>query len=107
MPSYAIAHLRSVNLGPDIVRYLEEIDATLRPFDGHFIVHGGPAEVREGEFIGDVIAIEFPNRALAEAWYGSSAYQRIVSLRTRNSEGWVILLDGVDADHRATDVLAA
>ena len=34
MPAYAIAHLRSAEIGPDIVRYLEGIDATLEPFGG-------------------------------------------------------------------------
>jgi uncharacterized protein (DUF1330 family) len=50
MNAYAIAHLRSVRVGPDIVRYLEQIDATLTPFGGRFIVHAGSAEVLEGEW---------------------------------------------------------
>jgi hypothetical protein len=29
MPAYAIAHLRAVQVGPEIVEYLERIDATL------------------------------------------------------------------------------
>ena len=107
MSSYAVGHLRSVDMGPDIIRYLERIDATLRPFDGRFIIHGGPVDIREGHFAGDIIAIEFPDRGRAEAWYESEAYQEIVRLRTKNSEGWVILLDGVTAGHRATDILAA
>ena len=30
MTAYAVAHLRSVEMGPPIVEYLERIDATLR-----------------------------------------------------------------------------
>lgn len=41
MASYAIARLRNVVLGPDIVAYVEAIDATLAPFAGRFLVHGG------------------------------------------------------------------
>ena len=107
MNAYAIAHLRNVRVGPDIVRYLERIDATLEPFGGRFIVHGGDVEVREGEWPGTVIVIEFPDRERASAWYDSSAYQEILPLRTRNADGVAILVDGVDADHVATDVLAA
>ncbi len=105
MPAYAIAHLRSVRFGPGIVRYLERIDATLEPFGGRFIVHGSQAEVREGEWPGDAIVIEFPDRDSATAWYDSPAYQEILPLRTENSDATAILVDGVTPDHRATDVL--
>jgi len=107
MTAYAIAHLRNVRVGPDIVRYLERIDATLEPFGGRFIVHGGPVDVREGEWQGDVIVIEFPDRERASGWYESPEYQAILALRTDNAESTAILVDGVTADHRATDVLAA
>jgi uncharacterized protein (DUF1330 family) len=107
MNAYAIARLHSVRVGPDIVQYLERIDATLEPFGGRFIVHGGPTDVREGELPGDLIVIEFPDRERATAWYESPAYQEILPLRTRNAEGIAVLVDGVDPDHRATDVLAA
>ena len=52
MNAYAIAHLRDVRVGPDIVQYLERIDATLAPFGGHFIVHASSADVLEGEWPG-------------------------------------------------------
>ena len=39
--AYAVAILHEVELGPEIVTYLERIDATLAPFGGRFIIHGG------------------------------------------------------------------
>ena len=105
MTTFAIAHLWSLQMGPDIARYVTEIDATLEPFGGRFVVHGGPVDVREGTLPGDVIVVEFPDRESARGWYESAAYQAIIPLRTSNSEGWVILADGVPADHRATDIL--
>jgi uncharacterized protein (DUF1330 family) len=107
MTAFAIAHLWSLDMGPDIVEYVERIDATLEPFGGRFAVHGATADVREGELAGDVIAIAFPNRESATGWYESAAYQAILPLRTRNSEGWVVIVDGAGEDHRATDILAA
>jgi uncharacterized protein (DUF1330 family) len=107
MPAYAIAHLRTVEMGPDIVRYLQEIDATLEPFQGRFLIHGGQPTVMEDEWPGDLIVIEFPSREQAAAWYASDAYQAILPLRTENSDGAAIIADGVGPDHRATDVLAA
>jgi uncharacterized protein (DUF1330 family) len=105
MPAYAVAHMRHVTMGPAIVEYLQRIDATLTPFGGRFIVHGGEAEVLEGSWPGHLIVIEFPDRGRADAWYRSGAYQEIVALRTDNSRSDVILADGVSSEHRATDVL--
>jgi uncharacterized protein (DUF1330 family) len=107
MSAYAIAHIQSITIGPPIVEYLERIDATLAPCRGRFLVHGDPADVREGDFDGDLIAIEFPDRNAAVGWYESAAYREILPLRMGNSDGWVVLIDGVTGDHRATDVLSA
>ncbi len=106
MPSYAVAHMRQVTMGPAVVEYLQRIDATLAPFGGRFIVHGGEVEVLEGSWPGHLIVIEFPDLGQARAWYNSGAYQEIVALRTGNSESDVIMVDGVDSEHKATDVLA-
>lgn len=106
MSTYAVAHMHSVEIGPPIVEYLTRIDATLQPFGGRFIVHGGPVEVVEGRWDGHLIVIEFATRALARAWYESPAYREILPLRLESSVSDVILVDTVSADHRATDVLA-
>ena len=105
MTSYAIGILNDVNMGPAIVEYLERIDATLAPFGGHFVVHGAEPTMLEGTSPGTVVVIEFPDRAKAEGWYASAAYQAIVTLRTDNSASTVFLIDGVGRDHLATDVL--
>lgn len=107
MATYGIARLHDVRLGPEIVAYLQRIDATLAPFDGRFLIHGDPPEVLEGSWTGDLIVIAFPDRERARAWYTSPAYQEILPLRMNNSAGDVIFIDGVPEDHRATDVLAA
>ena len=70
-----------------------------------FIVHGGDFELLEGSWPGNLIVIEFPDREQARAWYDSPAYRAIVTLRTDNSDSDVIMIDGVDRDHKATDVL--
>lgn len=107
MPAYAIGHLTAVTFGEEIVRYLEQIDATLTPYGGRFRVHGARANCVEGEWSGDLIIIEFPDMVQARTWYGSREYAEILPLRTRNATGTVLLIDGVSDDHRATDILAA
>lgn len=104
MRAYAIAHLHHVVMGPAIVEYLKRIDATLEPFGGRYIVHGGDRDVLEGSWSGDLIVIEFPDRDRARSWYASPAYREIVRLRTDHSEGSVIIIHGVPEAHRAVDI---
>ncbi|MER8525098.1 DUF1330 domain-containing protein [Mesorhizobium sp. M0814] len=105
MTAYAVAHMRQVTPGPQIVEYLHKIDATLEPFGGRFIVHGSEVEVVENTWPGHLVMIEFPDMQQARAWYRSRAYQEILPLRTENSQSDVVLVDGVPHPHKATDVL--
>ena len=105
MTAYAVAHMRQVTMGPQIVEYLHKIDATLEPFGGRFVVHGGDVEVIENAWPGNLIIIEFPDRQHVRDWYDSAAYQAILALRTDNSQSDVVFADGVDHPHKATDVL--
>ncbi|QND56951.1 DUF1330 domain-containing protein [Mesorhizobium huakuii] len=105
MTAYAVAHMRQVAMGPQIVEYLHKIDATLEPFGGRFVVHGGNIEVIENDWPGNLIIIEFPDRHQVRNWYNSPAYQAILALRTGNSQSDVVFVDGVEHPHKATDVL--
>ena len=105
MTAYAVAHMRQARMGPQLVEYLQKIDATLAPFGGRFLVHGGDVEVIENKWQGHLIIIEFPDRQQVRGWYNSAAYQAILTLRTDNSEADVIFVDGVEHPHKATDVL--
>lgn len=49
--------------------------------------------------------VEFPSMDQARAWYESPAYRAIRSLRIRNTEGPVILVQGVRDGHRGSDLL--
>ena len=106
VPAYAMATLRDVRMGPQIVQYLERIDATLAPFAGRFLVHGGPKQLLEGDWDGDIVVIAFPSLAAAQGWYASPAYRDILALRTANARCDVVLVEGVTADHAAMDILA-
>lgn len=105
MTAYAIAQLREVDFGNEIIEYLKRIDATLAPFGGRYVVHGCRPTVLEGDWPGDLIIIGFPDLERAQAWYDSPAYREIITLRRENSVGDVILVDGVKENHRATDIL--
>lgn len=105
MTAYAIGHLRNVTLNQGIADYLRGIAATLEPFGGNFIIHGGPKDELEGRFTDDLIVISFPNLDAARHWYNSAAYQTLIPLRTQGAEGEVFLINAVDDHHKATDIL--
>jgi uncharacterized protein (DUF1330 family) len=102
-PVLAVALLQDIAFGTDMITYLEGLDATLVPYGGRFVVHRPAPTVIEGELSGRsaLIVIEFPDRASAEQWYDSPAYQEILPLRTRNSRGVALIVDTVAEDYTA------
>lgn len=106
MTAYALAHLRKAPIHADVLEYLERIQATLAPFGGRYIVHGGTIDVLEGNWPSDVVIIEFPDMTKARSWYHSSIYQEIKPLRTRHLAGEVILVEGVEPDHSPSRMAA-
>ncbi|MEU8257082.1 DUF1330 domain-containing protein [Micromonospora inaquosa] len=106
MTAYVIARLGKAPVHAEVLTYLERIAATLVPFAGRFIVHGGAVDVLEGDWSGDVVVLEFPDATHARSWYQSSDYQEIKPLRTRHLTGEVILVDGVEPGHVASQLAA-
>jgi uncharacterized protein (DUF1330 family) len=99
VPAYAVAYLRDVDFNEEIIRYMREIDATLTPFGGEFIVHGGRLTAVEGEWDGTLVIIRFPDADAATRWYESPGYQRILPLRVDNSSSIAALVEGVGPGH--------
>jgi uncharacterized protein (DUF1330 family) len=106
-PAYAVGLFGPVTMDHGIETYLARVDATLAPFGGRFLIHGGTVEPLEGEWASDLVVIRFPDMAAARAWYRSPAYREILPLRTARVTGVVALVEGVAEDHRAGDILAA
>ncbi|MGW0366268.1 DUF1330 domain-containing protein [Streptomyces sp. NPDC002990] len=107
MTAYAIALIRPEAVNEDILRYIEEIQSTMDPFEGRFLVHGKEVEVLEGPFPGTIVMIGFPDIERARAWYASPAYQEILPLRTAHIAGEAFLVEGVPADYDAGKTAAA
>ena len=100
MTAYLINHLRQPGvLNPAVLDYLDQVQATLDPFGGKFIVQGGDMEILEVAWAGSVSLLSFSDMTKARARYKSPAYQAILHLRTDHLVGDVILADGVGPDH--------
>lgn len=106
MTAYAAAHLGAGSTHPDVLEYLERIQATLDPFSGRFRVHGAQPDVLEGEWPGGLVLIEFPSVEQARAWYDSPAYRKILPLRTKHIDASLILIEGVGPDHNSAALAA-
>ncbi len=105
VPAYALAYLRDVDVNEQIVDYIERIDATLAPYGGRFLVHGGDLTPVEGSWDGQLVIIAFPSSGAARAWYDSADYQAILPLRLDNSRSMATIVEGVPAGYQATDKL--
>lgn len=101
--AYAIGLLENVEAGPEIAEYIERIEATMTPYGGRFLVHGGRLVGREGTWSGDIVLLEFPDLAGAQEWYESPDYQAILPLRTEHSTSRVALVEGVPDGYHAAD----
>jgi uncharacterized protein (DUF1330 family) len=105
MTAYAMAHVHSTNFGQELIEYLRRIDATLEPFEGRFLVHGGPVDAVEGTWNGDLIIIEFPDLDSARGWYESPEYLKIRHLRTENTTADTIIFEGLPTGYLAKSAL--
>ncbi|WP_280266887.1 DUF1330 domain-containing protein [Nocardia wallacei] len=108
MTAYILAHLPAPtgDLHEQVLEYMEKIQATLDPFGGRFLVHGGTLEVKEGSWPGAVVLIEFPTMDHARDFYDSPAYRRIKPLRTDHLDGDLIIVDGCEPDHDSAAMAA-
>ena len=94
MAAYLIADINVKN--PEIyAEYRRQVPATVERHGGRFLVRGGANEVLEGDWHPSrVIVIEFPDMAAAKAWYDSSDYKPLITLRQSASTGPLILVEG-------------
>lgn len=108
MTAYGLAHLRQPGgpLHPEVLEYMERIQATMDPYGAKFLVHGAPVEVIEGVWPGSLVLIEFPSLESARKWYDSGAYREILHLRTDHLVGDLILVEGAAPDHDSAELAA-
>jgi uncharacterized protein (DUF1330 family) len=97
MPAYVIADIEVQD--PDsYMEYAAQVQATLDPFDGTFLVRGGNPEPLEGGWAPTrIVVIQFPTAEQARGWYESPAYVKIMAIRDRASTGSLILTHGPES----------
>ena len=100
MKTYLINHLRIPGEIPNGagLTYLEQVEATVAPFEGKWLAMGPPSQIVEGVWAGSVVLLEFPSRKAATDWYNSPAYQKILPYRVNNAISDIVLIDEMAAD---------
>jgi len=77
--------------------YLKLSEHTLASYSGKFHVQAGKLQVMEGDWEPTVIIVaEFPNTALANAWYESKEYAPALEVKHKAMERKMILAEGID-----------
>lgn len=105
MPAYVLVRSDALETGPDLRSYVEQVDATLDAHGARILVQRFPDEVRLGEWPGFITLLEFPSLEQARTWYDSAEYRAIRPLRVNSSQPTDVLVDGVAAGHRSSDLL--
>jgi uncharacterized protein (DUF1330 family) len=105
MATYLINHMRIPNglPTPEGLVYLENVEATFKPYGGRWLVLDAAVEVLEGEWPGSAVLMEFPDMGAAKKWYYSPEYQKILRLRTDHVISDLVLVDAVGPDFTSGD----
>jgi uncharacterized protein (DUF1330 family) len=77
--------------------YVSQAPAFVAKHGGRYLVRGGNAEAREGDWLPErLVILEFPTRANASALLDDPDYQAIAPLRQTNTRSNLIIVDGYD-----------
>jgi uncharacterized protein (DUF1330 family) len=94
--AYAIAMIEVTNLegmGP----YFENVGETIAAHGGRYLVkHMGENLYTENDPKPLTVILEFPDKEAVMAWKTSTEYQKTVSFRLDNSNGPLVLCEGLD-----------
>ena len=94
MPAYIIVEV-DVHNAEEYEEYKELTPPSLQPFNGKFIVRGGPTETLEGDWQPKrIVVLEFPTKEAAKGWWASEEYAPAKALRQRTATTKMILVDG-------------
>lgn len=96
MKAYVIVDVK-INDPQRYEDYKKLTPASLKPFDGKFIVRGGSSETLEGDWQpGRIVVIEFPSLEKAKAWWSSDLYAPAKALRQATAFTKMIVVEGTE-----------
>ena len=99
MAGYVIANVEAFDTATYPSR-ASEAAASIRRYGGRYLVRGGAAEVREGDWrVARLLVLEFDSLEQARRWYDSAEYAPIRTERMAHARSDVIFVEGVPRAH--------
>jgi uncharacterized protein (DUF1330 family) len=93
MSAFVVATYKVTN--PDGFReYAPKAQETLAAAGAEVVAVDLNSEVIEGNPHPVTVILKFESKDAMKAWYNSPEYQAVIGLRTDNSEGSMVLIDG-------------
>ena len=89
MTAYLIANYDITN-EKGYQSYVASVVPTILGHGGEILVAGPGSEVVEGDPGAITVVLRFPSMEALRGWYGSPEYQKIIALRTDNTEGGMV-----------------
>lgn len=95
MAAYVFAEIEITN--PEGYKeYTATVGPTIEKYGGRFLHRGGAVTVLEGEWPQRRrVILEFPSSEAAKKWWSSPEYEKPMALRRANSQGRLLLMEGV------------
>lgn len=77
-------------------KFMQAVKPELEKVGARYLVRGGAFEVLEGDWQPRrLVLLEFPSRAVAEAFYRGPTYQGLKQVREAASHGRLVLVEGL------------
>ena len=95
MSAYAIVQINVTNKEP-YKEYIRQATPIIEKYKGKYLVRGGKFQKMIGEWNYDrTVIVKFPSYEIAMKWYNSKEYAPIKKIRENNSDGNLIIIEGV------------
>lgn len=94
MAAYVVVNV-DVNDPVRYEAYKTMVPPTIAAFGGRFLVRGAPLHEMEGQWPRKrLVIVEFPDVALAKAWWASEEYADAKALRQAHSSADLVIVEG-------------
>jgi uncharacterized protein (DUF1330 family) len=95
MPAYVISEVEILDKTA-AKSYMEMAEASIKDYNGRYLVRGANAEIKEGEPTKrKIVIVEFPSMDRAQEWYKSAAYAAALKFCGQALNRRLMFVDGV------------
>ena len=95
MSAYIIVQINITNKDA-YKEYLKQVTPIAKKYGGEYIIRGGKSKTMLGNWDYErTVVIKFPSYDIAMEWYSSEEYAPVKKIRENNSNGNLIIIEGL------------